>query len=225
MRRFIIIVCALLACVGCTRLTDAQALQLSQARADATAAQSTSDGAARATLYQAAGCRLLAGLNDAELPPPIVAPSMLVNGSDMPIAAAVEQESHDAKAAQDDPPSGWVAVAAGIAGGLGLTALSILRFSPGAFGVVADLAHAWLAPKATKDMRAVQIQAVDVAREAVAYGQQVTAMATAAGLGERVEDIKSQAARIQNQLGLREPIQALLASVKNPDASPTGKPS
>jgi hypothetical protein len=135
----------------------------------------------------------------------------------------VEQEAEDAKAAADDPPSGMLGAILGGAGGVALLALSYLRFSPGAFGLVANLAHTFLAPKATRDMRAAQAKAAEVAEVAVAYGHTLAQAAKANGLGDKVEELNAQAAAVQDRLGIRPQVAAILAAVKAqraPVASP-----
>jgi hypothetical protein len=87
------------------------------------------------------------------------------------------------------------------------------------FGLVANLAHGVLAPKATRDMRATQAKATEVARQAVTYGHAVATLAEANGLKSDVEKIKDQAQRLNRALGLEEPIRSLLASVKGPASS------
>ena len=162
--RSLVAMLAVLLLVGCSRqLTDAQAAQLAQGKQDVIAARACTDQAARSALFQAAGARLMAGLNDLDLPPAAVPATTLVQPTGDPVPAAVEREVQESRAAEADPPSGVLGMVAGVAGGVGLLALSVLRFSPGAFGVVANLAHAYLAPKATRDMRAVQAQATAVA--------------------------------------------------------------
>lgn len=214
--------------VGCGghRLTDAQARELAQARADTEAARLVAtDNAARSALYQAAGARLMAGLADLDLPAPTVPVAALVTPAGEPILAAVEEERSAATESEGDPPSGWLAAAAGVAGGVGLMALSVLRFSPGAFGLLANLAHTVLAPKATRDMRAAQAKAMDVAHEAVAYGHTLAQAATAAGHGPLVLAAQAEAARIQDRLGIRPQVQTILAAVKARAASPSPPPA
>jgi hypothetical protein len=201
---------------GCegVRVTDAQAVQLSQARSDVIAARMTTDAAARSALFQAACARLKAGMNDLDLPPAPVPPTAFVAPDGSPIMGAIEKESNDARSAEADPPAGWGAVIAATAGGLGLMVLSVLRLSPGAFGLVANIAHTILAPKATKDMRAVQAKATDVAEQAIAYGHAVTQAAKDAGLGDEVAAIQARAIDMQNAIGIRPQIKTLLERAK-----------
>ena len=215
MDRLAVALLAVLLLAGCARLTDAQAAQLAQAREDVVAARMCNDQAARSALFQAAGARLMAGLNDLDLPPAAVLATALVQPTGDPVLPAVEREQQKSRAAEADPPSGVLGMVAGVAGGVGLLALSVLRFSPGAFGVVADLAHTFLAPKATRDMRAVQAQATAVAQQAVAYGAAVTEVATAAGLRPTVETIKDRFGQEQDRLGIRPQIDTLLQAFKD----------
>jgi hypothetical protein len=208
-----------LAFAGCARLTDAQAASLAQGRADVEAARASNEAGVRSALFEAAGARLMAGTTNLDLPAPTTSVPALVATDGTANADAVKAEVAAAHADEKDPPSGWGGVIAGIAGGLGLAALSVLRFSPGAFGLVANLAHTVLAPKATKDMRAVQAKAMDVAREAVDYGQALTEAAKAAGLGTAVDALQDDAARIQDKLGIRPEVQTMLAAVKARRAS------
>jgi len=223
-----LVILAAVLLVGCEgyRVTDAQAAELAQARADTQAARLVAtDNAARSALYQAAGARLMAGLADLDLPPPVVPVAALVTPAGEPVLPAVEEERSAATESEGDPPSGWLAAAAGVAGGIGLMALSVLRFSPGAFGLVANLAHTMLAPKATRDMRAAQAQAMGVAEEAVAYGHTLAQAATAAGHGSIVLGVQAEAARIQDRLGIRPQVRTILAAVKARAASPPVPPA
>jgi hypothetical protein len=206
--------------VGCdtVRLTQEQAKQLSQAKADTEAARLCTDLDARSALFQAVGARLMSGLADVDLPPPFTPASALVDPAGQP-TGLVHGELEAAKAAEEAPPSGWLNLALGAAGGLALTVLSVLRFSPGAFGLVANLAHTVLAPKATREMRAVQVKATAVAEQAIQYGHQVTEVAKAAGLGPTVIAIQEEAIKVQDKLGLRPQVQAILAGVKAQRAS------
>jgi hypothetical protein len=219
-----LVLLAALLLVGCGRqITDAQAAQLSQARADAQAAARCADADARSALMLAAHNRLLAGLANLDLPAPARAPESLVTPEGAPIAAAVEAEAQEAKAAAEDPPSGMLGAILGGVGGVALLALSYLRFSPGAFGMVANLAHAYLAPKATRDMRAAQAKATEVAEVAIAYGHTLAQEAKAAGMKDLVDDVNARAAQAQDRLGLRPQVEAILAAVKArgaPVASP-----
>ena len=206
---------AMLALAGCQRITDAQAVQLAQGKADVVAARATTDAAARSALINAAASRLMAGLADVDLPPPAHPATSFVDAAGVPVEAAISQEQQEAQAAEKDPPSGFWKLAAGIAGGAGLVALSILRFSPGAFGVVADLAQTFLAPKATRDMRAAQAQAMDIAQQAIAYGHTVTQVAESAGLKPTMETIKDRFSEEQDKLGIKPQIDALLQAFKD----------
>lgn len=208
--------------VGCAgvRLTDAQAAQLSQAKADTQAARATTDEAARATLFQAVGSRVLAGLAEVDLPAPETPASALVAPDGTPVAGAVAAEFQASQAAEASPPPGRLSLALGAVGGLGLAALSVLRLSPGAFGAVANIAHTLLAPKATREMRKIEKQAVVVAQQAVQYGHTVTEVAKAAGLGPAVLSLQEDAGAVQDELGIREQIKTLLALAKQ-RATPT----
>jgi len=200
---------------GCgTRLTDAQAKELAQAKADAAAAAACNDAAARNALFAACGYRVSAATAHLDLPEPMTLAAVLVQSDGTPNMPAVEQEVAAAKAAAEDPPSGMLGLILGGVGGVGLFALGILRSSPGAFGLVANVAHSILAPRATKDMRAAQAKAQDVADAAVAYGHAVTAAAIAAGLGDTVKQIQQQAAAGQDKLGIRPLVDAILAKYK-----------
>ena len=214
--RIAVLVCLVLL-AGCktVRLTEAQAVQVAQARADGQAAVATTDAAARSALLGAMASRLFAGTDNLDLPAPETAPDALVEASGAPVPAAVEREATAAKAAANDPPAGLLGLIAGTAGGIGLAALGVLRFSPGAFGLVANAAHALLAPKATKDMRQAQATALDVAHQAIAYGHAVTAIATDAGAGDQVRQVQATAAHIQDRLGLRDSVDAILSALKD----------
>ena len=214
--KFIALACLCFLLVGCaTRLTDEQIAQLSQGKADVEASRLTVDLEARSALLQAAGARLMAGLADLDLPPPATPPAKLVDPAGQAFAPALQAETEAAKAAEASPPSGLLGLALAGAGGLALAALSVLRFSPGAFGLVANLAHTIMAPKATKEMREVQMKAVAVAEQAVQYGHQVTEAAKAAGLKPTVDLIQEEAGKVQDRLGIRSQVQAILAGVKS----------
>lgn len=204
----------LFGCSGSVRLTRAQAEQLSQSKADIEASRLTVDPDARSNLLMAAGARLMAAVANVDLPEPATPASQLVDPAGQPIAAAILAENSSAKAAEEAPPSGWVKVAAGVAGGLALTLLSVLRFSPGVFGAVANIAHTVLAPKATREMREVQLKATAVAEQAVQYGHAVTEMAKASGLGPTVLLLQEEAAKVQDKLGIRPQVKSILAGVK-----------
>jgi len=214
--KLIALSCLCFLLVGCaTRLTDEQISQLSQGKADIEAARLTVDAEAFQKLMKAAAARVMAALANLELPVPATPVSTLVEKNGNPIPLAVEAESKAADAAEETPPSGlWGMLAAG-AGGVGLLALSVLRFSPGAFGLVANLAHTILAPKATKEMREVQVKATAVAEQAIQYGHQVTEAAKAAGLKPTVDLIQEEAGKVQDRLGIRSQVQAILAGVKS----------
>ena len=205
----------LISCLsGCSgpRLTDAQAAELAQARANTCAARRASDVDAANTLTRAACARSMAAIADLELPDPATPDTALVATDGTPHADVIHAESVAADASEKHPPEGnhaWAWV-----GGAGLLALGVLRLSPGLFGGVANLAYAYLAPLATRQMRERQQQGALIAEHAIAYGAAVTATATAAGLGEQVERIKVVAAVAQDRLGIRDQVQAILASFK-----------
>jgi len=210
----IILLCFLL--TGCaTRLTDEQITQLSQGKADIEAARLTVDAEAFQALMKAGAARVMAALANLELPIPATPVSDLVEKNGNPIPVAIEAESKAAAAAEETPPSGlWGMIAAG-AGGVGLLALSVLRFSPGAFGLVANLAHTFLAPKATKEMRAAEREAVAITHQAVAYGHAVTTLAETAGLKPSVEAVKTQFSEAQDALGIRDQMGTILQAFKD----------
>lgn len=211
---FLLTLLVLAGCDGSIRVTQEQANELAQSKADVEASRSTSDAAARSALLQAAGARLMAGLANVDLPAPKTPAAAMVQQDGTPIIPMIEQESRAAHEAEKDPPVGfWGMVAAG-AGGVGLLALSILRFSPGAFGVVADLAHTYLAPKATKQMRAAQQEATAIAQQAVAYGHAVTQVAEAAGLKPSIEAVKTQFSEQQDRIGIKDQVDTILAAFK-----------
>jgi hypothetical protein len=201
-------------CAGVVRLTEDQAKQLAQADADAKAAALMADASASLDALRASAHRVLAACANLTLPPPETPPEAMVEPSGAPILASLAAEVTAAKAAADDPPSGLLGVIAGAAGGLGLAVLAALRFSPGAFGLVANLAHAFLAPKATRDMREAQARAQDVARQAIAYGHAVTTIAKDAGLGDQVHRVQATAGIVQDHLGIRPQVEVILAAVK-----------
>lgn len=212
---FLAAMVALVAMTGCApRPTDAQAEQLAQARADIIAARLCADADARSMLYRAAGARLMAGLANLDLPAPLTSASAMVASDGTPDVAKVQDESDKAKEAEADPPAGFMGAILASAGGIALAALTYLRFSPGAFGLLANLAHGLLAPRATRDMRAAQAKAMDVAEQAVAYGHAVTEAAHAAGLKTTVDSIQASAGEAQDRLGIRPQVQAILAGVK-----------
>jgi len=213
--KLVLVILALAGLTGCARLSDAQAVQLSQAKADVTAARMTVDPEARSALLMAAASRLMAGLNDLDLPPAPHPAQSLVDATGAPAAAAVAQEVQESKAAEQSPPSGILGMILAGAGGVGLLALSVLKLSPGAFGMVAQLAHTVLAPRATREMRAVQLEATAVAQQAVAYGHAVTQAAEAAGLKPTLEVLKDQFGRQQDDLGIRPQIDTLLQAFKD----------
>ena len=214
----ILMVVVFISCLtGCgTRLTDGQAAQLAQARADIQAGRSTSDATAANDLLHAAAARTMSAVADLSLPEPLTAPSALIAKDGAPDSAAIKVEHERAAAAEQDPPSGWAGTVLAWAGGAGLLVLGAMRFSPGIFGVVADLAHQFLAPLATRQMRERQVQGAQIAEQAVAYGAAVTDAARAAGLGEEIRDIQVAAAEVQDRLGIREQTRAILAQFKNP---------
>ncbi len=215
-------VCLILAMTGCgTRLTDGQAEQLAQARADVVAARTSTDQAASYELLQASAARQMAAVADLSLPEPMTPVSALVAADGAPHMAAIASERKAADAAEIDPPSGWAGAVLAWAGGAGLLVLGAMRLSPGIFGAVSDLAYGYLAPLANRQIRQRQQQATVVAEHAVAYGAAITATATAAGLGPQVEMIKDSAAETQDRLGIRDQVQAILASLKTSHAEPS----
>lgn len=214
--KVITLACLCFLLVGCpARLTDEQAAQLAQGKADIEAARITVDAEAFQKLMRAAAARVMAALANLELPAPATPVSDLVEKSGQPIPVAIEAESKAAAAAEETPPVGiWGMIAAG-AGGVGLLALSVLRFSPGAFGMVASLAHTILAPKATKEMREAERSAVVIAHQAVAYGHAVGELAEAAGLKPSVEAVKTQFSDAQDALGIRPQVDTILQAFKD----------
>jgi len=195
---------------GCgTRITPEQAAQLSQGRADVEASRTPNiDPVDASRLASAAGSRLMAGTAGLDLPEPEIPVTALV------VPPQPEQEMRAAHASEVDPPPGMLGYIAGGVAGVGLAALGALRFMPGTFGVVADLAHNWLAPKATKQMREVEQQSFAVAQQAVAYGHAVSTLAEQAGLGDKVEQLKTTFGEAQDKLGVKPQIDALLAAFK-----------
>jgi len=209
---------------GCVRMTDGQAAQAAQAKANMAAAGAIDKAAptaedpgayrhAAAVLREAALARMSAAMANLDLPAPETGPDILAPAG-VPAAPAITAESHAAAVAASDPPSGMLGMVLGCIGGVGLLAVGVLRHSPGAFGLLANLAHTVMAPKATKDMRAAQAKAADIADQAIAYGHAVTATAVAHGLGDKVEAVKAQAAQIQDRLGIRDHVAVILAKHK-----------
>jgi hypothetical protein len=212
----------LASCASGTRLTDAQAKEIAQAKANLEAARAmeqfvTALGDAgvviRDRLYQAAAHRFDAATANVELPAPATPAAALV-GPAGPNEPVITKEAEDAKVSAGNPPPSQWGMIGGIAGGVGLAALGLLRFSPGVFGGVAQLAHTFLAPKATREMRAVEKQSVAVAQQAVAYGHAVTQVAKQAGMESEVERVKDAFGKAQDQLGVREQIDAILSAYK-----------
>lgn len=214
MRFAILLPLVVLVIGGCTRLSDGQAAQLAQARADVEASRMTADAAARSTLLNAAACRLMAGIADLDLPAPETPVSALLAQDGTPDPVNVPAEARAAQASENKPPRGTLGLVLAGIGGVALAALSVIRLSPGAFGTVADLAHQFLAPKATRAVRAASMKSLEVAKEAVAYGRTVTLAAEAAGLGPTVLAIQSEAAKGQDRLGIRAELKTILAGVK-----------
>lgn len=209
-------------CASGVRLTDDQAKEIAQAKADLAAARDMvrfaealgeAGAVIRDKLYLAAAHRFDAGTANVELPAPEKPAAALVTASG-PNEALIEQESQDAKASAGNPPPSPWGMALGIAGGVGLAALSVLRFSPGLFGAAANIAHTFLAPKATREMREAEQKAHAVAQQAVAYGHAVTQMAKDAGMGDTVRQVQDKFAKAQDALGIREQIDAILAAHK-----------
>ena len=212
--------CLLLLLGGCARLSPEQAAQLSQARANARASALTADQAARSTLAAAVAARLEAATANLDLPAPQRSPESLVPAGS-PDQAAIDAESRDAAADKDNPPAGVLGWVLGGVGSAALLALGVLRSSPGAFGLLANLAHTALAPRATREMRAIQVQAGTIAERAVAYGHSIATLAEANGLAEQVEALKSEAASEQDALGIRPQIATILAAIKAGHAAPS----
>ncbi len=218
-----------LSLTGCSflghRISDEQAEQLAQGKADVEASRlvEVEDPAAAALLRQAAAARLMAAIaNFTALPAPMTPVALLVDtATNKPIPEAIEAEHKAADAAEVDPPVGQTGkLLAGIAG-IGLTALLILRTSPGAFGLFADLAYKIAAPLASKEARKVEKKAVVIAENAVAYGAALTKTAREAGLGEQVNEIQVAAGQVQDSLGIREQTKAILAAFKKSPTLPS----
>jgi len=199
--------------VGCGAITRAQADQLAQGRADVEASRKTTQPEAKQTLQQAAESRFMAGTANMELPPPAYPADSLVSPAGEPVAATIQQERGEAKAAEESPPGGlgWRTVG-GIALSVCVTALSLLRLSPGAFGTIAGLAHSILAPKQVKEAKAA-VQSV--LGQSVAYGYELVQLANSAGLAPQVEAIKGRFAAEQERLGIRAQVNALLRADKD----------
>jgi len=201
---------------GCAaRITEEQAQQLAQGKADVEAARLTSDQEAFQKLIKSAAARFMSAVANMQLPAPATKVDDLVGKDGTPVLPAVEREVIAAAAAEETPPVGfWGLVAAG-AGGAGLLALSVLRFSPGVFGAVASIAHTLLAPQATKEMREAERKATVLAQQAVAYGHAVTEVAEAAGLKPSVEAVKTKFSEEQDALGIRTQMCTILQAFKD----------
>lgn len=202
---------AFLVLLGCDRVsfTREQAQEVAQAREDFRAAQASAATEAREVLWLAGANRLEAGTANAELPPPFTPAAALVSST-----SAVAQESEDAQAAKDNPPPGWGSqVWAGL-GGAAVFVLGLLRMSPGFYGMAAGLLHSLLAPRLVREERKAQVAAQDTATAAVAFGRDLVQVATAAGLGDKVEEVKAKAGELQDRTGVRPYVDAILDALK-----------
>lgn len=152
----------------------------------------------------------MAGLHDVDLPEPTTPASKLVAPDGTP-TAAVPEEVKQSSAAEKEPPSGgstW----AWIAGG-GLAALGLLRFVPGAGGMVADLAYSYFASRSSKDVDKKAHQLYQHGAAVVQYGVEMAHVAEAVdpALAKVIQD---KAAGVQQRLGIKETVEQLVVAAK-----------
>jgi hypothetical protein len=209
MNRILLLAVVVAGCLlsSCTRITEEQGKQLAQAKADVEAARQVEDQEARNALYASASSRLMAGLFDVELPPPFVPAATLARDP-----VAVQTEVKESMAAEKDPPSGTGTAWAWIAGG-GLAALGLLRFVPGAGGMVANLAYSYFASKVDKDVDRKAHQLYQHGAAVVQYGVEMAHVAEAVAPAEAAA-IQERAIEIQQKLGLKETIEQLVVAAK-----------
>lgn len=198
---------------SCIRLTDEQAAQLAQGKADVGAARLTSDISTRNALYAAAGARLMAGVYDIDLPAPGTPVSALVATDSTPITPAVEKEVQESHAAETAPPTGVSAGVLGMIGAGGLAVLGLLRFVPGAGGVVADLAYNFIAPKVSRETDRKAHELFQHGAAVVQYGVEMAHVAEAVA-PEAAESVQRRMLGLQQTLGIQGTVADLVTAAK-----------
>lgn len=217
---------------SCARLSDGQAQALSEAAAGAAVILDDQlwgslDPTSRERIAHGVAGFIKGATQQAELPPPVFVPAKIA-------ADPIPFEDAGAKSARS-PETGYGAGVWGAVGAGGLALLGLLRFVPGAGGLVANLAYAYIAPKVDRitDRKAHQLYQHGAA--VVEYGVQMANIAEATAPAVAAE-VQARAVAIQDRLGIRQVVVDLVAAAKAsvsastvrsfpPDSAPPGQPN
>jgi hypothetical protein len=132
-----------------------------------------------------------------------------------PVTIAADPPKYETAGIQSarDPAPGISAGVWGMIGAGGLAALGLLRFVPGAGGMVANLAYAYIAPKVDRvtDEKAHQLYQHGAA--VVDYGIQMAHVAEAAS-PELAAAVQAKAVELQKRLGIQSTVADLVEAAK-----------
>jgi hypothetical protein len=195
---------------SCTRLSDEQAQALSEARAGAEVVLDdrlwgSLDPVGRERIAHGIAGFIKGATQNAELPPPVFATPTIA-------ADPAPYEDAGAKSARE-PATGLGAGVWGMIGAGGLAALGLLRFVPGAGGMVANLAYAFIAPKVDRITDAKAHQLYQHGAAVVQYGVQMAHVAEAAA-PELAADVQAKAVALQKRLGIQSTVADLVTAAK-----------
>lgn len=200
---------------SCTRLSDGQAQALAEAKAGAAVILDDDlwgslDPTSRDRIAHGVAGFIAGSTQEADLPPPAFEAPRIA-------ADPIPFEGAGTKSARS-PESGVGAGVWGMVGAGGLALLGLLRFVPGAGGMVANLAYAYIAPKVDRitDRKAHQLYQHGAA--VVEYGVQMANIAEATAPAVAAE-VQARAMAIQDRLGIREVVVDLVAAAKARSAS------
>lgn len=196
-------------CAG-VRLSDAQAQNLADAQAGAEVILDDRlwqgmDPVGRERIAAGVAGFIRGCAQNAELPPPRFATPTIV-ADPLPYATA------GGKAASEPATGIGAGVLGGIAAG-GLALLGLLRFVPGAGGMVANLAYAFIAPKVDRVTDAKAHALYQHGAAVVQYGVEMANVAEAVAPAEAAA-IQAKAVDLQKRLGIQSTVSALVEAAK-----------
>jgi hypothetical protein len=215
---FFLVACVMAGCLfsSCAvRLSDGQAQALSEAAAGAAVILDDDlwgslDPTSRERIAHGVAGFIKGATQQAELPPPAFVPAKIA-------ADPIPFEDAGAKSARS-PETGYGAGVWGAVGAGGLALLGLLRFVPGAGGLVANLAYAYIAPKVDRITDAKAHQLYQHGAAVVEYGVQMAKVAEVAA-PDLAGEIQDRAIALQNRLGIRKTVADLVAAAKAKAAS------
>lgn len=200
---------------SCARLSDGQAQALAEAKAGADVILDdrlwgSLDPTSRERISHGVAGFIRGATQDADLPAPEFATTTIPS-------VASQYETAGTKSARE-PANGFGAGVWGMIGAGGLAALGLLRFVPGAGGMVANLAYAYIAPKVDRitDSKAHQLYQHGAA--VVQYGVDMANVAEAVN-PQAAAIVQAESIALQKKLGIQSTIAAMVTAAKAASAA------